>query len=130
MKRAGFWFIGLLLFLGIFAKQSQALSLMCPNGGDPFVLTLSYDLNRDWNFNSTCLFICDGGVFFTGDGNEGYWEVWDDVAYLKFTTGNKPIYVFSLYSWYGFRIATDGVDADTLPGYTYLDYGCDTGLLY
>ena len=124
-------FVGLvsLLFLSS-VSQTKALSVTCPQGGDPLVLTLYFDLNRDWNFDHTCLFICDGGYFFTLDGGEGYWEVWDDIAYLMYTTGNIPIYVFSLYSWYGFRIATDGSDVGYLPSYTYLDYGCDTGMLY
>jgi len=104
------------------------LLVLVPAVSHAFTFTLYYDWECDGTYDSTTITTYSDGTFEDGELGEGVFGIGDGVAYLNYTNGYCPLYVFSISSGEGYMKCTspDGwQECGDDPGCTYFSLGND-----
>jgi hypothetical protein len=102
------------------------LLFLVPAVSHALTFTLYYDWECDGSYDSTTITPYSDGTFEDGELGEGVFGVGDGTAYLMYTNGYCPLYVFSISTGEGYMKCTSPngwQDCGTDPGCTYFSLG-------
>jgi len=104
------------------------LVFLVPAASHAFTFTLYYDWECDGSYDTTTITTYSDGTFEDDELGEGVFGVGNGTAYLMYTDGCCPLYVFSISTGEGYMKCTspDGwQECDDDPGCTYFSLGND-----